>query len=348
MTQGRRIRDPEAINLAERDRPAPTPSTGDSSASGVLLDLQRSVGNQAVGQAVAQHRANQAGRPGPQRAPAKPAAPTRAAATPAPPGSAPTVTLQLGAIWQDLVIRSLARARERLDRRPSEPDSALQDIDTALAGIASVKNATPIEDDNHIRLEILERRVRGFRDLVSAVAGKGNGKDDRAIEGDMIAWRAEAVELGKQFNEPTGDPYANTDPADWKEAVIDDLWAGQQAFSQGDIDKAIMDYRWAEVHILQFERWVAGYHRFKLLRLHAGVEATVRLMQSRTENNGALMEAAIDAYETADVLGKHLTGKPVPDVDEEQKPDAGGAQDPDFTWERPMEPVKDDTALERP
>ena len=346
MTHGRVVHDAKAMDRVERDRAATIPSASDSSVTGTILDLQQSAGNKAVGLALAQHSVNQPVRPGPQRAPARPAASTAAAPTPATPAPTPTVTLQLGGIWQDLVVRPLARARERLDRRPAEPDAALQDIDTALAGIASVKNATPTEDVNHIRLEVLERRVRGFRDLVATVVGKG--KDDRAIERDMIAWRAEAVALGKEFNEPTGDIYPNTDPADWTVLVVDRLWRGQQAFSQGDIENAISEYLWAEIRIMKFTRWVPGYHYFKLLRLEAGIEATVRMMQSRTENNDALTEAAIGAYETADVLGKHLTGKPVADEDEEPRPDARGAKDPDFTWERPSEPVKDDTELERP
>ena len=346
MTHGRMVGGPKAMDRAERDRAATIPSASDSSVTGTILNLQQSAGNKAVGQALAQHGVNQQVRPGPQRAPARTATSTAAAPTPATPAPTPTVTLQLGGIWHDLVVRPLARARERLDRRPAEPDGALQDIDTALAGIASVKNATPTEDDNHIRLEILERRVRGFRDLVAKVTGKG--KDDRAIERDMIAWRAEAVALGKEFDEPSGDIYPNTNPADWKEAVVDGLWSGQQAFSQGDLAAAIMDYRWVGIRILKAKRWVPGYHYFKLLRLEAGVEATTRQMQSRTENNDALTEAASDAFETADVLGKHLTGKPVDDEDEEPRADARGAKDPDFTWERPREPVKDDTALERP
>jgi hypothetical protein len=346
MARGRVVQDPKAMDRAERDRAKTIPSASDSSVTGTILDLQQSAGNKAVGLALAQHGVNQPVRPGPQPAQARAAASTAAAPTSATPAPAPTVTLQLGGMWQDLVVRPLARARERLDRRPAEPEAALQDIDSALAGIGSVKNATPTEDDNHIRLEILERRVRGFRDLVASVAGKG--KDDRAIERDMIAWRAEAVELGKEFNEPTGDIYPNTDPADWKVLVVDHLWHGQQAFSQGEMETAIFDYLKAAIHVLKFTKWVPGYHYFALLRLEAGVEATTRQMQSRSENNGALIEAAIGAYETADVLGKHLTGKPVADEDDEPRPDAQGAKDPDFTWERPSEPVKDDTALERP
>ena len=107
------------------------------------------------------------------------------------------MSLQLGALWDDLVQLPLARAYEKLSRSKPEEEAALTEIDFALRGIGTIKAATPTSDENHARLDILEIRVTGLRDLVREAVGKG--KSSAKLETQMIEWRAEASALGPEL-----------------------------------------------------------------------------------------------------------------------------------------------------
>lgn len=301
-----------------------------------LLDLQRSAGNRAVGLALrASPSANAA--VDAQHAPAASNAQGAPALTRA-------ATLQLGAIWQNLVVRPLARAHERLRRATPEPEEALREIDTALSGIASVKQSTPGGDANHVRLETLERKVRSFRDL--AEESRGHGKSESNIERDLIAWRVEAIALQQAFGEAIGPRDDATAPSQWKSLVIDLLWQSQKQFEHSLSDGAAT-LRLAIRNADDFVQTIPNYKKLELYRLRASMYGTLSLLDARLgTDREPLIYAGIYAYETAAYVGNFLTGKPLDDLLAE--PGQGGGGEPDFTWERPAGPVDNDTVLERP
>ncbi len=130
-----------------------------SSVELAVLDLQRTAGNAAVGQAIASKPKN-------------------------------SMALQLGAVWNDQVTLPLAKASERLSREKPDLDGAAPLLDEGLRGIRLVKAATPADDQNFTRIEILERRVEGVRDLVAEQRGNAV-----PIEKEMIGLRAEGPPL---------------------------------------------------------------------------------------------------------------------------------------------------------
>ena len=154
----------EAVKAQRPAAPQPkrVTDTGNrqSPVQAAVLDLQRTAGNAAVGQAIAPKPKN-------------------------------SMALQLGAMWNDQVSLPLAKASERLSRAQPDLDGAPPLLDDALRGIRLVKAATPADDQNFTRIQILERRVEGVRDLVAEQRGQ-----PMPIEKEMIRLRAEAATLG--------------------------------------------------------------------------------------------------------------------------------------------------------
>jgi hypothetical protein len=334
-----------------------TTSTGPI--AGAVLDLQRSAGNAAVTEVLAPNQGQRGGvtqtigrgAPAPTSAPPG-RAPAVGPATPAP------LTNQFAGIWVDLVVRPLGRARERVEPETRDLPAALQEIDTALRGVTSVKNATPKEDPNYPRIEILERSVSGLRDLVQEASGKGKSED--ALKRDMIVWRTEAVAFGGKLEWADPSPaaagddkgqggagsHAGSPAALWKELVVDNLWEGQKKYDESPAF-AYTYYGDALLRTYWFlERLPEGNpKRLELYRLQAGLSTTADLIRSRTDHADLpLVDRTMDAFETAAFLGDYLTGKEPP---QGVGGPATGGQEPNFTWERPSEPAKDDTALER-
>ena len=154
-----------------------------SSLMATVLQLQRAAGNRAVTSALAaaQSASSPAHSMAIQREPGESA------------GNAPTGTM-LGAIWDAQVVVPLARAAERLARDKPDLKGARPELESALGTIATLRNATPAEDPNHVRLQIVERRARGPLDLVDRrLGGKAAG---HPLENGMIEVRAEAASLG--------------------------------------------------------------------------------------------------------------------------------------------------------
>ncbi|MEZ0241671.1 MAG: hypothetical protein ACAH65_12825 [Chloroflexota bacterium] len=155
----------------------------ESSLTAAVLQLQRAAGNRAVTSALAAAPS--------ATSPEFPFAIQRAPADSAGNASAGT---QLGAVWDKQVVLPLARAAERLGRDKPDLEGARPELETARGTIAMLRAATPAEDSNHVRLEIVERRARGPLDLIDRRLGRSS--KGRPLENGMIEVRAEAASLG--------------------------------------------------------------------------------------------------------------------------------------------------------
>lgn len=155
----------------------------ESSLTATVLQLQRAAGNSAVASALAASRLV----PSPTASVAVQRAPGDIA------GNA-SASSQLGAVWDRQVVLPLARAAERLGRDKPDLEGARPELETARRTIATLREATPAEDPNHVRLEIVERRARGPLDLIDRRLGRSS--KGRPLENGMIEVRAEAASLG--------------------------------------------------------------------------------------------------------------------------------------------------------
>ena len=274
-----------------------------------------------------------------------------------------TMPLQLGAMWNDQVSLPLAKASERLSRAQPDLDGAPPLLDDALRGIRLVKAATPADDQNFIRIQILERRVEGVRDLVAEQRGH-----PMLIEKEMIRLRAEAATLGPELKYAprfAGDPEVaesgQSQPPQqptskgaideyWQSGVIGNMWRAQQ-LAQDNPGLAVQISSYAASYIVRFRNAIPENEpatRLKLNLLYDGLDTIIAIFEARggTADPTRLRDAAIDTYNTAEVVGKYITGQSVNDDEATEKIDPN--EEPSFTWERERPPFKDDTALERP
>jgi hypothetical protein len=292
-----------------------------SSVESAVLDLQRTAGNAAVGQAIAPKPKN-------------------------------SMALQLGAVWNDQVTLPLAKASERLSREQPDLDGAAPLLDEGLRGIRLVKAATPADDQNFTRIEILERRVEAVRSLVAEQRG-----NQVPVEKEMIRLRAEAADVGTELKyAPKLDGSEAPHPADkaalaefWQAGVIKHMWQGQQEAQDSPV-VARISLRLAATNILRLRNGIPDGEpatRLKLVKLYDGLEGITAILDERSGSDvSRLRDLAIDAYGTAEVVGKWITGQSVDDDEVAEKFDPN--EEPAFTYERERPPFKDDTALERP
>jgi hypothetical protein len=282
-------------------------------------------------------------------------------------------------MWENLVVLPIMHAHERLTRSKPDEDGALADVDFALRGIAAVKVATPQDDPNRARVEILEIRVSGLRDLIQELRGKAKSSSD--LERQMIEWRAEATALGPELtHRPRRPPDESTDadssaaskapsggesgrseastqaggaeastmavPRLWRDLVVDYLWKGQQA-----MDRSADEAKWWFIHAANNSGYfaygtpVGDPNRLRQYRLFHGLVTLSELVSARAGHLDAmLIDSADVAYDHAMTLLKRLTGQPVG-----EEPAAPEATEPEFTWEsREGVPFVNDTNLERP
>jgi hypothetical protein len=288
---------------------------------------------------------------------------------------------QLGAVWERGVVVPLARAADRLGREEKDLSGARADVDGALTTIRTVREGTPANDPNSVRLQSVERIVAGVLDVIDARLGVA--MSERQFDRELMALRLEAVELqpmvtkkpaigdligailgeaAADFEVPSGA--AEKSAADlWKIFVIDYLWDAQRDFSQLSPGTIWANVLGVGVAIQQFQRAATGGDpaQPRLFALEAGATALLSRLRERIPADDFRHATADDlaadsvrAYQLGAQMKGYLTGEP----DIEPAPDvaagtAGAAGEPDFTWEKTdpvgaRQPFENDTNLMRP
>ena len=345
---------PELVPVA---RPARTgvskPSV--SSAAGLVLQLQRAAGNDAVTRALQRTRS----------AAAAPASMSVQLAS-AEGSGAPAAGPQLAAVWNTQVVVPLARAADRVGRATPDFPGAKSDLEGALRSVATLRDATPSGDPNRLRFDIIERHARGVLELVKQRLGVG--RTDNQLDSDTIKIRLEATELGPKLEHRPGPdeakfvggggeaadasgeaapnaaesggpssaapdtapgPAAGADASGaggdsvadlWNFMVVQRLWSAQKELSENP-KFAIFDYSSARLNILLFLKATPEGHpnRLPLIKLESGVGVIADQMASRSTefvSTDPLDEQAVDAWDTATAMVEFISGGPAPDASE--------------------------------
>ena len=342
MTYDRKMAD--GPQLQSVTRPKPAPATHSPTADQVIA-MQQSAGNSAVSRQLGQQ-------PAPQ-----------------------TVTLQLAAMWNDMVLMPITRAYGLLGADKPDLERASRELEFASRGIKAVKAGTPANDPNLASIRVLETRVDGLMALVAQQ--RGRGKSDFELEKDMIDRRLEAETLGPKL--AGTPPSTSTDPSapvptsasadtsaspkspaattsqpssEWHDDVVANLWEGHKAFAQDNAEGARTYFLIAQITLLHYviDTPVGDPNRVDLINLYQGVISIADIISNKatgTSGRDGLQQAA-DAYIFAEQIGKYLAGQPADDTElEEDAPSAPG--EPAFTWESgDKKPFVNDTELLRP
>jgi len=304
-----------------------------------------------------------------------------ASATPAPvgtPAANPSMAGQLGAMWEQGVVVPLARAADRLGREKKDLVGARTDLTAALQTISTVRDGTPADDPNRLRLTSVERIVKGVLDVVEQRLG--GSTSDSQFERELMALRFEAVELQPMvthkppieglvgailgegaagFKVPPS--VAQKSAADlWKIFVINYLWEAQRDFGKRSAGTVWSDVLGVGLAIQQFGQAAPDDDPVgpRLFALEAAATALLSRLKERVPADDFRRATADDlagdaerAYGLGVEMKRILTGEPAT-----AKPASGpgeSAGEPNFTWESkdPLEgqkPFKNDTDLMRP
>lgn len=336
-----------------------------------LLALQQQAGNAAVARwlAAAPGAAIQGAGPGVQRAAGAVAAPE--------PGGAATGQAaigQLGAVWERGVVVPLARAADRLGREEKDLPGARTELATALETIRAVRDGTPADDPNHVRLTSVERIVASVLDVVDARLGAG--MSDSQYDRELMTVRLEAVELqplvthkppiedlvqailgeGAADFEIPASVAAKSAAELWKVFVIDYLWDTQRDFGELSPGAAWANVLGVGQAIQHFQRAAPDGDpvRRRMFALEAAATALLSRLKERIPADDFrhataddLADDAARAFDLGVAMKGHLTGQSA------VEPAPEGAGEPGFTWENidpdaARRPFENDTNLMRP
>jgi hypothetical protein len=323
-----------------------------------VLGLQQSAGNQAVVQSLAAN------------APSRQA--TTTSVTPAGQASAVAGTLataqreaaqaapspalgpDFAAMWTAEVIVPLGRVTFLVEEEGMSL-GAMRRLIQALEAIMNVLGATPRDDPNRLRVQVLARMIGALLELVSLRGG--NKSTNQELLADMILWRSQAVDLEPLIRHAPGKKDGTESPAQaWHQLVVLPLGRAQVRLEQSP-GEAIQGYLHAFEGILLTLQATPRDDpvRLRITSLSVGVRGMLDLLEATTGlGSPDVTGRAIEAFQAAEALGARLAGKPLPSPSgpAETAGDVAKGQEtgkePQFTWERQGGPILDSDQLERP
>jgi hypothetical protein len=347
----------QAPERAARGTHSPNGVSTRSAEEDHVLGLQQIAGNQAVVQSLAANSLVRpaTGTPGVGRVGDVSAiAETVAVAQRNAAEAAPHRTLgpEFEAAWRTEVIVPLGRVTFLLEEE-GVPVGAMRRLNQALKAILEVLAATPRDDPNWHRVQLLGRMVNALSDLV-AIRG-GSKPTHQELVADMIIWRRRAVELEPLIRHAPGGGSESPVQA-WHELVVLPMGRAQVRLEHAP-EEAVQGYLHAVEGIMLTRQATPGDDpaRIRISSLLVAVQGMLDRLQAVTGlGSPDLVGRAIETFQAAEALGARLAGKPAPGPSgaAEKRGNAAEAEstaeEPPFTWEREGGPIMDSDQLERP